>query len=124
MLDIHDSFYVILTRSSQIENSLGIKAIRMATSPSSLANISVQTYILSLDSPALPQCLLQIVLLQKQTMLWLGQAGAQARLCVDWGIAMPGSGVSESGTVSSCYEAGTYANPDSAIGRSTHVNKY
>ncbi|CAD6579753.1 MAG: hypothetical protein CYPHOPRED_001000 [Cyphobasidiales sp. Tagirdzhanova-0007] len=25
-------------------------------------------------------------------MLWLGQAGAQARLCVDWGIAMPGSG--------------------------------
>ena len=70
------------------------------SAPSS--GLSVQTHTLSLQSPGLPSCLLQIVLLQSQTMLWLGQAGSLARLGIDWSVAMPGLLVSTSALYEVC----------------------
>lgn len=40
--------------------------------------------------PGLPPCLLQLVLLQSQAFVWMGQVGAPTRLGVDWAAAMPG----------------------------------
>merc|ERR1712093_87871 len=53
--------------------------------------IRVHTAVVDLPAPGVPPCLLQLTLLDSQAMVWVGQAGAEARLGADWSAAMPGS---------------------------------
>lgn len=54
------------------------------------ASIRVSNHEIQCPIPGLPPCLLQLVLLQSQAFIWMGQYGGPARVGVDWSAAMPG----------------------------------
>lgn len=54
------------------------------------AAIRTSNHEIQCPIPGLPPCMLQIVLLQDQCFMWMGQYGGPARVGIDWSAAMPG----------------------------------
>ena len=71
-----------------------VDTLEMATdAPQTM--IRIRNYALPLpEASGLPPCLLQVVRLPSQIMLWLGSTMSDsAKVAADWSVAMPGFGV-------------------------------
>lgn len=70
---------------------------------SASSKIRVLTYDIDLQLASLPPCLLQLTLLEAQTMIWVGQAGSSANLARDWSVAMPGNAITNTVIETVCF---------------------
>ncbi|KAK9899102.1 hypothetical protein P389DRAFT_209117 [Cystobasidium minutum MCA 4210] len=85
------------------------------------SSIRVSNHEIQCPIPGLPPCLLQLVLLQSQTFIWMGQYGGPARVGVDWSAAMPGLPTNPSSAMSTTLSRGT--NSDISLAMSKRLSR-